>query len=213
MRRYFITGLVLLLPFTITIWIILFIVRLFTKPFLGITAELLNRLPLTNYLPSFFFTPKAISFFTHFAALALLFLLTIVIGYLAHVLFLKSLLTITEKLLDRIPVFNKIYKTCRDIFTTLFIEEKTAFRQVVLVPFPSPDCYSIGLISSKTPKRFKEALKEQELLTVFVPTAPNPTNGFLILLSKEKMIFLDMKTEEALKYVISCGLIAPEDTK
>ena len=81
-----------------------------------------------------------------------------------------------------------------------------------MAPFPTESTYSLGLVSRESPKTCEEA-KGSELISVFVPTTPNPTTGFLLMYKKEDLIFIDMKTEDAIKYIVSCGVIVPETPK
>jgi len=102
-----------------------------------------------------------------------------------------------------------VYKTTQDIVKTLFVTDKDSFKYVVMAPFPYKGLYSIGLVSRKAPDTCSNAINK-ELISVFVPTTPNPTTGFLLLFNKDDLIYLDMKTEEAVKYIVSCGVIVPQ---
>jgi uncharacterized membrane protein len=112
-----------------------------------------------------------------------------------------------ERMLAKIPFINGVYKACRDIIQTLFANKSNSFKQVVLVPFPSPGVFAIGLVTNENIAGI-DASQEKSYVAVFVPTTPNPTSGFLMMFKEEQLIYLDMKVEEALKYVISCGVIA-----
>ncbi len=81
-----------------------------------------------------------------------------------------------------------------------------------MAPFPTEDVYSLALVSRESPKSCQEA-KNSELISVFVPTTPNPTTGFLLMYKKEDLVFIDMSTEDAIKYIVSCGVIVPEEGK
>lgn len=114
-----------------------------------------------------------------------------------------------DSLLLKIPLVNKIYKTTQEIIRTLFSSDKSSFKEVVLAPFPNKETYTLGLVSRDAPKYCSKAT-QKELVTVFVMTAPNPTTGYLVMFEREDLIPIDMKIEDAVKYIISCGILIPE---
>jgi uncharacterized membrane protein len=114
-----------------------------------------------------------------------------------------------DRLLHKIPLINKVYKTSKEIVQSLLGTKKNAFKQAVMVPFPYKDAYCIGLISRNSPRTCSEALHD-DMVSVFIPTAPNPTTGFLVLCKRSELIFLNMKSEDAIKYIVSCAVILPE---
>ncbi|MCH9630800.1 MAG: hypothetical protein S4CHLAM37_08060 [Chlamydiia bacterium] len=112
-------------------------------------------------------------------------------------------------MLHRIPIVNKVYKTTQEIIKTIFVTDKSSFKQVVMVPFPNTDSYVIGLISRDAPNVCSTSTSK-DLVSILIPTTPNPTTGFLLMYDRSSLIFLDMKPEEAIKYIVSCGVITPE---
>jgi uncharacterized membrane protein len=207
MRRSFLTGLIILLPLAVTIAIVIFIVNLLTDPFTGMVGSALEYTPLGSSQGFLFLThDQLVHIVSQVLVLILLFLVTIGLGFLTHLFFFHALLKTGDYLLAHIPVVNKVYKTSQEIIKTLIGSSKNAFKQVVMVPFPSSKVYSIGLISGPGPAHCAEALGES-LISVFVPTTPNPTSGYLLMFKSEEVIFLDLKVEDALKYVISCGVV------
>ncbi|HEX2583285.1 MAG TPA: DUF502 domain-containing protein, partial [Chlamydiales bacterium] len=96
----------------------------------------------------------------------------------------------------------------KEIIHILFASDKNSFKQVVMVHFPDPESYCLGLISRESPPLCAEK-KGEDMVSVFLPTTPNPTTGFMIISPKKDLIFLDMKSEEAIKYIVSCGVIQP----
>lgn len=206
MKKYFITGLIILLPLALTVLIVAFIVNFLTQPFVGFFEQFLVNEPwFTKYEPIIHFSLQI---------LLLLFLVgfTMLLGLLARLVIFKSLLSIYDYLLHRIPIIKSVYKATQQVIKTIFGSSSESFKQVVMVPFPTQDSWSIGLISSTAPKFCLEAV-DSTLLTVFVPTTPNPTSGFLMMYKKSQVIFIDMKIEDALKYIISCGVISSEEKK
>lgn len=209
MKKYILTGLAIFLPLAVTIAIVGFIVNFLTKPFMGLATKILS----TTYIKEFgfaFLSPEQVLRYTSQLIILIgLIVFTVILGFLARWFLFNSLIRLSDKILHRIPLVNKVYKTTQDIFKTLFSSDKNSFKQVVLVSFPFKGSYSLGLVSRESPKTCSEALKS-EMISVFIPTTPNPTTGFMLNYKKEDLIYLDMKTEDAIKYVVSCGVIVPE---
>ncbi|MEM8727813.1 MAG: DUF502 domain-containing protein [Chlamydiota bacterium] len=209
MKKYFITGLVILLPLAVTIAIVVFIVNFLTKPFIGVVSGFLKDFGILN--KGFFFLTQGqvVLYGSKLLILICLFLFTLLLGIIARWFFFKALLNLSDKILHRIPLVNKVYKTTQEIIKTIFVTDKSSFKQVVMVPFPKSGTYVMGLVSRESPKVCSER-SGQELYSVLVPTTPNPTTGFLLMYKKEELIFLDLKPEHAIKYIVSCGVITPE---
>ncbi len=204
MKKYFLTGLVTLLPVAVTIWVFTFIVHLLTKPFMGIMVALLKLLPDYGPLRS----EQGIRTISEILILVSLFLFIVFLGLIARRFFFHSLIKFGDQILNRIPLVNKVYKTSKEIIQSLLADKGQALKQVVLFPFPNKDSYCLGLITSPSPKTCSEET-ENDLLSVFIPTTPNPTTGFLIMIPKKELIYLKMSSEEAIKYVVSCAVIQP----
>lgn len=209
MKKYFITGLVILLPLVVTIAVVIFLVNFLTQPFIGVVTTVLSKLHIINK-GFLFLTPEQLVRYTaKIIILVLLFLFTVGLGMITRWFLINTLLRLGDRLLNRIPIVNTVYKTTQDIIRTLFVSDKNSFKQVVMVPFPREDIYVLGLISRESPPVCSKAVG-QELVSVLVPTTPNPTTGFLMMYKREDLIIIDMKPEEAIKYIISCGVIIPE---
>jgi uncharacterized membrane protein len=202
MKRHFITGLVILLPLVITLAILLFLVNVLTEPFVDLVSPLLLQIP---FLPP---SAQLIRYGSKLVILIFLFIFTLGLGAITRWFLLNLLLSWGNKLLHKIPLINTVYKTIQDIIKTLFASDNTCFKQVVMVPFPSPDVYVLGLVAKPSPSVCCNAAQE-ELISVFIPTTPNPTTGFLLMFKASDLRPVSLSTEEALKYIISCGVIAP----
>jgi uncharacterized membrane protein len=209
-KKYFLTGLIILLPIAITIAIVSWIINFFTGPFVTIVSSSLEETNLATNGFLFLSHDQVVLYSAKFLILICLFFLIIGLGMLTRWYFIRGALTIGDKLLHRIPVFNTVYKTTKEIIKTLFNKDGTAFKQVVLVPFPRKDMYTLGLISGSAPTVCSTTFGSK-LISVFIPTTPNPTSGFLIMFKQEDLIYLEMKPEDAIKYIISCGAIVPEE--
>ncbi|NGX46556.1 MAG: hypothetical protein K940chlam2_01748 [Chlamydiae bacterium] len=202
MKKYFITGLVLLLPMAVSLGVVIFVVNFLTKPFVGSIEQLIVHYPWYAK----FQTP--IHFILQLLLLCALFFFTVLIGFLARAFIFRSLLNLYEYIMHRIPIVKTIYKTTQQIIKTIFGSSSKTFKQVVMVPFPVSGAYAIGLVSSPPPPLCQTTLNHK-LVTVFVPTTPNPTSGYLMMYNEEEVVYLDMKIEDAFKYIISCGVVSP----
>lgn len=209
MKKYFITGLVILLPVVVTIGIVIFILDFLTKPFMGLVTPLLNKIGFDNLNFYVFSSDQLVKYVSQLLILVCLFFIILGLGVVARWIIFRYVIHLSDSILHQIPLVNKVYKTTQDIIKTLFSSDKDSFKQVVMAPFPHEGTYSLGLISQESPQTCQEALGT-DLLSVFVPTTPNPTTGFLLMYKRKDLIFLDMKTEDAVKYVVSCGVINPE---
>ncbi len=205
MKKYFLTGLATLLPLAITAYIVLFIVNFLTHPFVNVVTELLTRIPIHIPLMS----PSVIHTISQILILGGLFGITLLLGLLARWFFFNAFVKLGDDLLHKIPLVNKVYKTTKEIIQTLFSADKKSFKQVVMVPFPYKGCYCLGLVTRLAPKTCS-ASTDQEMVSVFIPTTPNPTTGYLIMSPRKDLIELEMKSDQAIKYIVSCGVIHPE---
>lgn len=209
-KKYFITGLVILLPLAVTIAIIGFLINFLTKPFVEVVSSFVQSHGVINSNFLFLSSEQLIRYGSQVLILLLLFFFTVFLGMVTRWFFIKSLLTFSDKILHRIPIVNTVYKTTQDIIKTLFVTDKKSFKQVVMVPFPHPGVYVLGLIAREAPPNCSEKAGK-ELVSVLVPTTPNPTTGFLLMFSRDQIINVDMKPEDAIKFIVSCGVILPFD--
>ncbi len=208
MKKHFITGLVILLPLVIAIVTIIFLINLFTQPFVGMVSSVLKRFDIINQGFLFLSPEQLLRYGSQLIILIAIFLCIVALGMIARWLLVSSFLRLGDRILHRIPIFNTVYKTTQDIIKTLFVSDKNTFKQVVLVAFPHKSTYVIGLISREAPSVCSE-VTGKNLISVLVPTTPNPTTGFLLMFPKEDLILIDMTPEDAVKYVLSCGVIIP----
>lgn len=151
-------------------------------------------------------------YLSKFLVLAALIAVTFALGFIARIFFMKTLLSLGDKLLHKIPIVNTVYRTTQDIIKTLFVSNKNSFKKVVMVPFPREGMYMLGLVVRESPPICAETAHEN-LISVLIPTTPNPTTGFLVMVKESDIKYVDMKPEEAIKYVVSCGVIIPHEKK
>jgi len=209
-KKDFLTGLVILLPIAITIAVVGSLINFFTGPFVKAVTSFLQNTNFANRGFLFLSHEQAVLYLSKLLILVLLFFLIILLGMLTRWYVIQSLLNIGDRFLHRIPVVSTVYKTTKEIIKNLFHHDATAFKQVVLVPFPQKDIFALGLISGQAPT-ICNASSGENLVSVLVPTTPNPTSGFLLLFKQKDLIYLDMKPEDAIKYIISCGSIVPQE--
>lgn len=202
MKTYFFTGLALLLPVVITLWLTLFCLNLLTQPFYNSAVLLLEDTGLWG--SQSFITPAIVKFFVRCVILLALIAVVFAIGMLASNIIGHKLFAISDSLLHKIPLLNKIYKACKEVVHSVFDSTNQSFSQVVIVPFPHTDSYSIGFLSARKENSSEDSAK----VSVFVPATPNPTMGFVLIFDREQVIAIDMKVDQALKLIVSCGAIA-----
>lgn len=145
-------------------------------------------------------------------ALVLALQLIALVGRLARNYFGKKIIEWVDATLLRVPLLSKLYSAIKQVNEALSMGNKTAFRTVVLVPFPHPESFSIGFITNEQLDEFR-ARTERRVVCVFVPTTPNPTSGFLVLVPEEKLIRVSLPVADAIKYIISLGSITPDFAK
>lgn len=192
MKRYFVTGLIILLPLALTIAVLIFIFNFLTEPFVGIVETMMAKYDLNSYMELGRGLSKVL-------ILIFLFFFTVFLGIVTRWFLVHYLVQFWNYIIQKIPFISSVYKTFQDVISTIFNSDAKSFKQVALVKFPNKDTSSIGFVTHES----------DEVVTVFIPTAPNPTSGFTMRYPREEVVFLDMKVEEAFKYVISCGVIQP----
>lgn len=200
MKKYFLTGLVTLLPLAVTFWVVHFVIRFLTNPFIGLVGIFTYDIQASSQL---------VRTLSQIIILIGLVLLTLFTGFVARRFFFHQVIRWSDQFLIKIPLVNKVYKTSKEIVKSIFGSKEKMFKQVVLLPFPYAGAFCIGLIAKNAPATCSQAEKD-ELVSVFIPTTPNPSTGYLVMCKKAELIHLEMKTEEAIKYVVSCAVIQPE---
>ena len=196
LRRYFIAGLLVWLPILVTFFVIKFIVDLLDK-----TVKLLPY----QYQPD-----QLLGF--HIPGLGLVFTLIILMitGLLTSHFIGHKLMHFWERLLSRIPLIRSIHSAVKQVTQAIFNPSSQSFRKVLLIQYPRPGIWSVGFLTSDTINI--NALNEP-VVTAFIPTTPNPTSGFLTVIPKKDTIELDISVEQALRLVISLGVVLPDQLK
>ena len=190
-RNYFITGVVVLIPIGITVYLTLFIVKISSK----ILPKELNP---NHYLP--YDIPGV--------EIIISILLITFIGWLSLSFLGRKLLKIFEDILQRIPILRTIYSAITQM-TETFTKSKEDAKNVVLVEYPRKGSWAVGFATKENTSGIFEKTK-QNLVNVFIPTTPNPTSGFLLMFPKEEVIYLDITFEQASKFIVSAGTSDPK---
>lgn len=209
MKKCFLTGLAVLMPVILTAIVISFLFDLFTDPFLHMVTEFVQHLKSSM---QWSFSEGATLFLSRFFAFIFVCILLLVLGAFARWFFLRPIIIAIEKLLGRIPLVKTVYKIMREMITALFATDgKKAFKRPVIFPFPDDPIYCVGFETGEIAKECQEKVSDP-LLPIFIPTAPHPISGFLFLMPEKKVKSFDMNNEDALKYLLSCGLVYPGST-
>ncbi len=197
LRNSFISGLFLIAPLGVTIFVIQFLVNHIGAPISKYIFSYVDPSTLANQ--QFLFNTLATVIVLLFVAL---------LGFFSNYFFGKLLIRMFERLMNRLPFINTIYRTVRQIMDTFSTQNRSVFQKPVMIEFPQPGTYSIGFLTNEA--RGETGSKtEDKLLNVFIPTTPNPTSGFLILTPHSKIIELDMSIGDAMKLLISGGAVVP----
>lgn len=196
-RKWFVSGLLVIVPVAITIGVLQWIIGLLDRTLL--------------ILPEAWQPDRLIG--VHIPGFGVLLTLAIVLaaGAAASNFMGKKLVRWGDWLVSRIPVVRSIYSSVKQVSDTLFSETGNAFRTAVLVQWPRPDVWTIGFVTG-TPGGDVANYLVDEYLSVYVPTTPNPTGGYFVMLRKNDCVELKMSVDDALKYVISMGVVAPRLT-
>ena len=202
LKRSFVTGLIVLMPLGVTFIVIKFLLEKIGQPastlFFGSWSHLLDQhwLEMIASVLSIFIVVAIITLF----------------GWLSKFVLGKTVLRLTENLIRNIPFINTVYSTVKQIVDTLGKNKQAVFQKAVLVHFPNKDMYSIGFLTNRSIGETQEKTKEV-VCNVFIPTTPNPTSGFLVMVPEEQLVPLDMSIGDAIKLIISGGAVTPESVK
>ncbi|WP_150427916.1 DUF502 domain-containing protein [Dechloromonas sp. CZR5] len=194
MKRYFITGLLIWVPLVITGWVLSLIVS---------TLDQSLRL-----LPSSVHPQTLVGFAIPGAGAVLTLAMIFLTGLLAANFIGQKLVVWWEKLLARIPVVNSVYNSVKQVSDTLFSPNGNAFRKALLVQYPREGSWTVAFLTGAPGGDIVNHLRGEHV-SVYVPTTPNPTSGFFLMMPAKDVVELDMTVDEALKYIISMGVVAP----
>jgi uncharacterized membrane protein len=193
LRRYFLSGLVVFLPLSLTIYLFF------------LTLELADSF-LGQYIEPYF--AREFGFYFRGISILICILIIFLIGFFVTNFLGKRIFAAFEALLLRLPFFRQVYPAIKEISHFLFATKRAAFKQVILLEYPRKGLYSIGFITNDTSKKLYEKTG-QELCNVFVPSAPGPLTGYVILVPRNEITPLDISVEEAVRFIVSGGVVNP----
>jgi len=195
LRKYLIAGLLVWIPLAATVVIIRLLINLLDKTILLIPPD---------------YRPEAVLGFSipGYGVIVGIFILLIT-GIFAANLFGRRFVQYWESLLGRIPLVRTIYSSVKQVLETLLASDNKSFRKVVMIEYPRKGIWSFGFLTNKGPSVANDRIG-RELVSVFVPTTPNPTSGFIMMVPAEDIIELQLTVEEGFKYIISMGVVIPD---
>jgi uncharacterized membrane protein len=194
-RKYFITGLLIWIPLAITVWVLTAII--------GAMDQSLRLLPEVVH------PDKLLGFHIPGVGTVLTLLVIFLTGLVTANIIGQKLVRFWEALLARIPIVKSIYYSVKQVSDTLFSGNGEAFRKVLLVHFPHTEAWSVAFQTGSPARQIGELFSD-EYVSVFIPTAPSPVNGFFFFVKKSETIELDISIDDALKYIVSMGVVPPQ---
>ena len=195
LKRYLVTGLLVWIPLGLTIWVINFLFSFMDQVLL--------------WLPAAWRPEQWLGFHVPGAGLVIAGAVVLLTGFLAANIIGQRLVLWWESVLGRIPIVSNIYRSVKQVSDTLLSQDGHAFSRAVLVEFPQRGQWAVGFVVGTTGAQISRHLDPQAL-TVYVPTAPNPTSGYTLIVSPGEVHDVDMSVDDALKFVISMGVVIPQ---
>ncbi len=202
-RNYFLTGIIVTAPIAITFTVAMWVINWIDSKVVPLIPPDYNpQVILQNYTG------------IHVPGIGLVVVLIglTVTGFLAAGLLGKFIVRVGENLLSRMPIIRSIYGALKQIFETVLRSSSRSFREVALIEYPRRGIWAIGFITTKTTGEVRSEIKE-DVVNIFLPTTPNPTSGFLLFVPRKDLIVLDMGVEEAIKMIVSAGIVTPPSRK
>lgn len=196
LRKYFITGLLILVPLAITFWVINSVIGTMDQSLLLLPPEWRPENLLGRHIPG--------------VGTILTLLIIFLTGLLTRNYVGNYVVAGWESLLNRIPIVNSIYSSVKQVSDTLFSSDGNAFRTAVMVQYPREGMWTIAFVTGAPSQQVQQHLTG-EYVSLYVPTTPNPTSGFFLMVPKADVIELDMSVDVALKHIVSMGVVAPEN--
>lgn len=193
LRNYFLTGIVVIGPIGLTIWLTLQIVGFIDNSVRALVPARYENL-LSSGIPGLGVVISVVGL--------------MLVGFVTANFLGRTLISYAEQLVDRMPVVRSVYGALKQIFETVLAQSSTSFREVVLVEYPRKGIWAMAFVTGETKGEVQD-ITEGEVVNIFLPTTPNPTSGFLLFVPREDLVDLQMTVEEGIKLVISGGLVAP----
>ncbi len=193
LKRYFISGLVIFLPLALTAFLLVMMIN--------IADGLLGK-----YIEPYFL--KEFGFYFRGLSIIICVLIIFAIGFFATNFLGRRITAFFERMLLQLPFFRQVYPAFKEMAIFLFARDRMTFQEVVLVEYPRKGIFSIGFLTNDKVNKISGKLR-QDICSVFMPSAPGPLTGFIIFVSKRDLTFLDISVEEAIKVIVSGGVVTP----
>lgn len=205
LKNYFYAGMIVIMPIFLTVfilnWILNFVLVLTSKSF---TVKIISTL-IENFGIE---RTTELKYFIYFFYVIGVFVFIIIVGYITRNIVGKKITYLINNMMSRLPVVKHIYLTISQIVNLLSSTNNKSYKKAVLIEYPRKGVYSIGFLTAES-NRIVEKISGEEMCNIFIPTSPNPTSGMFVMLSKKEVKVLDMKIEDAVKLVISGGVLTP----
>ena len=196
-KKNFITGLLVLIPLALTAWVLFSLIQFLDQIVIFMPDHLKPESLVGQNIPGF--------------GLVLTFAITFIIGVVANNFFGKKLINIYEAIFNKVPFVKSVYSSIKQVSDTLLTSSGKAFNKAVLIEFPHSGTFTFAFITGEPDEKITAKLKGK-YVNVYVPTTPNPTSGYTLIIPKNKVIELDISVDQVLKYVISMG-VTPQKKK
>lgn len=184
LKNYFITGLLVVIPISLTIYILVFLIKF-----------------LNSLLP-FYFLPYG-------TGILLTIIIVTIVGFMTNNILGKRFIDMGENIISNIPLVKNVYNAVKQISDAMFTSRSKGFSRAVLIEYPRKGTYVVAFVTGIAEERLQDKTK-RKVINLFVPTTPNPTSGFYLMIPEEDMISLDMSVEDAFKLVVSGGMVSPD---
>ena len=198
LKNCFLTGLLVILPISITVYVIWILIR-------GMDAIL-------KYIPAKYLPETYLQIHIPGLGLILVVILVFVVGLLTRNIIGRKIVHLGENIVDRIPLVRVLYTGVKQLLEPLFLQKTNGFKRVALIEYPRRGVHVIGFITGES-KGEVQNKTSKDMMNVFVPTTPNPTSGFYILIPEDEVVYLNMSVEDAFKLIISGGIVSPPEKR
>ena len=198
LKNCFLTGLLVILPISITVYVIWILIRAMDTILKYIPAKYLPETYLQIHIPGL--------------GLILVVILVFVVGLLTRNFIGRKIVHLGENIVDRIPLVRILYTGVKQLLEPLFLQKTNGFKRVALIEYPRRGVHVIGFVTGES-KGEVQNKTSKNMMNVFVPTTPNPTSGFYILIPEDEVVSLNMSVEDAFKLIISGGIVSPPEKK
>jgi uncharacterized membrane protein len=194
LRNYMIGGLLIWIPIVVTVWVVRFLSGILDQSLVLLPPSWRPEALVGQYVPG--------------VGIVLSLLVLFLTGVLVRDLFGPRIVVGFEDLVRRIPIVGSVYGGAKTFSETVLTDKGTSFKQVLIVEFPRKGAWSVGFLTAENLEEVRTRTGE-DMISVFVPTTPNPTTGFIIVVKRNEVIFLDMSVDEAFKMILTLGVVAP----